>query len=73
MIQCLYEGVMTVNHIKITVAGVEYKIASDESASYVMEIARALDSDMRALMDKNARLSTASAAVLCALELADKA
>lgn len=61
------------NHIKITVAGVEYKIASDESASYVMEIARALDSDMRALMDKNARLSTASAAVLCALELADKA
>ncbi len=61
------------NHIKVTIAGVEYKIASDESASYVVELARELDRDMRNLTDGNPRLSTAAAAVLCALDRADKA
>ncbi len=61
------------NHIKVTIAGTDYKIASDEAASYVMELARELDRDIRNLTDGNARLSTAGAAVLCALERADKA
>ncbi len=61
------------NHIKVTIAGVEYKIASDESAAYVAELARELDRDVRNLTDNNSRLSTAAAAVLCALERADKA
>ena len=61
------------NHIKVTIAGVEYKIASDESAAYVAELARELDRDIRDLTDGNSRLSTAAAAVLCALERADKA
>lgn len=61
------------NHIKVTIAGTEYKIASEESAAYVMEIARLLDGEMRGLMDQNPRVSVTMAAVLCAMELADKA
>ena len=61
------------NRIKITICGTEYKIASDEPASYVMDIARKTDKDIRDLMSKNDRLSLNMAAVLTAINNADAA
>lgn len=61
------------NRVKVTICGTEYKIASDESPSYVMDLARRIDREMQELLDGNPRLSVHMAAVLCALDAADKA
>ena len=61
------------NRVKVTVAGTEYKIVSDEPASYVMELARGVDKDVRGLLEGNPRLSVHMAAVLTAISNADRA
>lgn len=61
------------NRIKVTIGGTEYKIVSDEPAAYVMELARAIDKEMKELTEQNPRLSVQMAAVLTALSHADRA
>lgn len=64
---------MDMNHVKVTICGTEYKIASDESAAYVLDIARRVNAQMEHLLAQNPRLSVAMAAVLCAMDAADRA
>ena len=61
------------NRVKVTIGGVEYKIASDESASYILEVARKVDDEMRELTENNPRLSSTMAAVLTAVNAVDAA
>ncbi|MBR3289827.1 MAG: cell division protein ZapA [Clostridia bacterium] len=63
---------MTNNAIKLTIAGTQYSILSDEPAAYMMELGAQLDRDMRSKLE-NPRVSTTMAAVLVALETADAA
>jgi len=64
---------MAVNHVKVTICGTEYKIASEESASYVLETAHRVDAEMNRLLSQNPRLTVSMAAVLCALDATDRA
>lgn len=64
---------MAVNHVKVTICGTEYKITSEESASYVLETAHRVDAEMNRLLSQNPRLTVSMAAVLCALDATDRA
>ena len=57
----------------IHVAGSEYSILTDEDPSYVEALAKTLDQDITAIVAANRRLSMTQAAILVALDYADKA
>lgn len=57
--------------ITVFVAGQEYTLLSEEDEGYVLRIAAQVDSQIRELMG-GGRLSQANAAVLAALNAADK-
>ncbi len=61
------------NHVKVTVAGMEFRIVTDEAPTYVMALAQELDKKLSVALMGNTQLSTAKAAVLLALENADTA
>ena len=61
------------NKVRLRICGSDYTITSDEPESYVRELAAQVDQDMRALVEKDDRISTTMAAVLTALNNADKA
>ncbi len=61
------------NHVKVTVAGMEFRIVTDEAPTYVMALAQELDKKLSVALSGNSQLSTAKAAVLLALEHADAA
>ncbi len=56
----------------LVIAGVEYKIVSDESAEYMQNIAHDLDVKMSSILKKS-NISVTQAAVLVALQYADDA
>ncbi len=57
---------------KLNIAGVEYRITSDESSEYMQSLAREVDIKMSAIL-KNNNISTTQAAILIALQYADDA
>ncbi len=57
---------------KLTIAGVDYTVVSDESREYMEELAHDVDLKMESVL-KGGRISTTQAAVLVALEYADDA
>ncbi len=57
---------------KLVIAGVEYRISSEEPAEYMQSLARELDTKMTALLRGNS-ISTTQAAILVALQYADDA
>ncbi len=59
--------------VVIHIAGSEYAIKTDEDKAYVEALAEALDQDVTAIIQANRRLSMTQAAVLAALDYADKA
>lgn len=59
------------NKIKIYLAGKEYTIQTDESVSYVKQLAEALDSKIEDFMQQNDTISVTSACMLVALGLMD--
>lgn len=61
------------NRVKVTIAGVNYSLITDETAEYTNEIATEIDSKMKELQGANPFMSTNQAAVLVAIEFADKA
>lgn len=64
---------MEKNKVRVTIAGVSYSLITDESAEYTNEIAAEIDEKMRELQGANPFMSTNQAAVLVAIEFADKA
>lgn len=59
------------NKIKIVLSGKEYTIQTDESVSYVKQLAEALDSKIEEYMNQNSSISVTSACMLVALGLMD--
>ncbi len=58
--------------IRLTVAGIEYYINTDESEAYMNEIADKVGERMDSLTKDNTFLSTTMAAVMCALQFCDE-
>lgn len=59
------------NKIKIYLAGKEYTIQTDESVTYVKQLAEALDNKIENFMSQNDAISVTSACMLVALGLMD--
>lgn len=59
------------NKIKVVLSGKEYTIQTEESVSYVKEIAEALDSKIEDFMQQNDTITVTSACMLVALSLMD--
>jgi len=59
------------SRINVVVDGEDYTILSEEDESYVLRVAAQVDADIRTIRD-GAHLSLTHAAVLAALNLADK-
>lgn len=63
---------MAANRIRIRVCGSEYVIASTDSEEYVQGLAKRLDEEMLAFLEKNPTASVTTAAVLTALDYMDE-
>lgn len=61
------------NRVRVNIGGIDYSLITDESAEYTHEIAEELDARMKELMGANPFISSNQAAVLLAIEYADKA
>ena len=59
------------NRIKIILAGKEYAIQTEESVSYVKQLAESLNTKIEEFMQQNEALSMTSASMLVALGLMD--
>ena len=64
---------MAVNRLKATICGTTYTLVSEESLSYMRDVAARVDEDMAAILDNDRHMSTTMAAVLMAVQYADKA
>lgn len=62
---------MARNRVKLTIAGAEYSIVSDESIAYVMQLGREVDEAMAELRE-DSRITPMMAAVLTAITECDK-
>ena len=67
------EKIMEKEIVVIHVAGSEYSIRTEEDPAYVEALAETLDQDITAIVQANRRLSMTQAAILAALDYADKA
>ena len=61
-----------VNKVRVTIAGVQYAIATTDSEKYIAQLADKLDKDIGKLMEKNPSLPMARAAVFCAMDYLDE-
>ena len=64
---------MEMNKVRLTIAGTEYVIATEDEVEYTEQLGAALDEKLTTLLKENQRLSVTQGAVLCALEYADLA
>ena len=59
------------NKVTVTIAGQEYTLVATEDAAYMEKVAAHVDAKVREVLD-GARISTADAAILAALNMADE-
>jgi len=64
---------MEKNKVRVNIAGVTYSLITDETAEYTNELATEIDEKMKEMQGANPFMSTNQAAVLVAIEFADKA
>lgn len=64
---------MEKQNVVINIAGSDYTIITEEDPAYVQALADALDKDIMEIVAANRRLSMTQAAILVALDYADKA
>lgn len=62
---------MEKNRVRLTIAGVDYSIITDDSPEYTMELGAELDEKIHRALKENSYLSVTQAAVLAALDYAD--
>ena len=62
---------MATNKVRLTIAGAEYSIITEEETKYVKDLGRELDRAITKIMKANNRISSTQAAVLAALDFAD--
>lgn len=61
-----------VNKVRVTIAGAPYAIATTDTESYIISLAKKLDEDITKLLDDNGNLSLSKAAVFCAMDYLDE-
>ncbi len=64
---------MEKNKVRVTIAGITYSLLTDETAEYTTELAAEVDAKLAEMQGANPFMSTNQAAVLLAIEFADKA
>ena len=64
---------MEKNKVRVTIAGITYSLLTDETAEYTTEPATEVDAKLAEMQGANPFMSTNQAAVLLAIEFADKA
>lgn len=64
---------MDKNKVKLTIAGTDYIISTEDDAEYTENLGKELDEKIRQILKDSGRLSVTQAAILCALEYADTA
>ncbi len=64
---------MEKNKVRVNIAGVTYSLITDETTEYTNELAAEIDEKMKEMQGANPFMSTNQAAVLVAIEFADKA
>lgn len=63
---------MARNRVKLTICGAEFMLSSDESVEYMEKLGKEVDREIRQLMEDNPRMSMNMAAVLAAINNADR-
>ena len=63
---------MSRNRVKLTICGTNFTLSSDESVEYMQKLGGQVDREIRQLMEENPRMSMNMAAVLTAINNADK-
>lgn len=63
---------MEKNKIRLTIGGLDYYLSTDEDIAYMKNLGEELDENIRDMVRDHSRLSQVQAAVLCALDYADK-
>lgn len=64
---------MEKNKVRVTIAGITYSLLTDETAEYTTELAAEVDAKLAEMQGANPFMSTNQAAVVLAIEFADKA
>ena len=64
---------MSLNRLKANICGTTYTLVSEESLSYMRDLVAQVDAEMAQIVTDDRRMSTTMAAVLTALQNADKA
>jgi len=64
---------MAVNRLKANICGTSYTLVSEESISYMRDLVAQVDAQMSGIVTNDPRMSTTMAAVLTAIDNADKA
>ena len=64
---------MEKNKVRVTIAGITYSLLTDETAEYTTELAAEVDAKLAEMQGANPFMSTNQAAMLLAIEFADKA
>ncbi len=62
---------MEYNKVRVNVCGKEFALQTEESAGYMKELAKILDSKITAFMDQNPGIDLTSAAILIGLSVLD--
>ena len=62
---------MEYNKVRISICGKEFSLQTEESAGYMKELAKILDSKIRDFMEKNSGVDLTSAAILIGLSVLD--
>jgi cell division protein ZapA len=60
------------NILNVKINGIDYNLKGEENEEYLIKISSYVDKKVRAMLESNDKLSTSSAAVLCALNSADE-
>ncbi|MBP3938311.1 MAG: cell division protein ZapA [Clostridia bacterium] len=63
---------MEKNKVRLTIGGLDYRLTTDGDVNYIKNLAEEVDEIMTDLMQNHSKLSQVQAAVLCALDYADR-
>ena len=63
---------MEKNKIRLTIGGLDYRLTTDGDINYVKNLGEEVDEIMSEMLQNHSKLSQVQAAVLCALDYADK-
>lgn len=66
------KGIRTMNKVKVTICGKEFSLRTDDSPSYMTELAKKVDTAISDMMSSSSNMPMQSAAILAALSAYDE-